>query len=102
VPSFWTLLRLALEPRWSDWRDLVRDAPYRAPKRLTNVTAPGPFVPYHRLYGDVILFAHDHAFDHVVPLGHAPEYTLYRIKGAATFREWVETIATQWSRHVRG
>jgi hypothetical protein len=240
VPSLWTLLRLALEPRWSDWRDFVNDAPYDAPTGITSVAAPGPFIPsvgfaaafprlaallasarrmmvststgefflygwsdgegrslgwlspapsarpagdlledhrlmlrqfggiaatwhqpedtwllnlisalvarpdtegmsgwfdhyanrcrsagiepeirpddyvafaveangnltlYHRLYGDVILFAPDHAFDHVVPLGDAPEYTLYRLEGAATFREWVETIAAQWSRHVRG
>jgi len=41
--------------------------------------------------------------DHAPPdAGNAPEYTLYRLEGAATFREWVETIAAQWSRHVRG
>jgi hypothetical protein len=46
--------------------------------------------------GDVPLFAPDHSFNHVVPLAGCPEYTLYRINGAAGFVEWVETVAKQW------
>lgn len=51
----------------------------------------------HRESGEVILVAPDHSFDYVEPLPGCPEYTLYRMAGARTFREWVNTIARQWS-----
>jgi hypothetical protein len=51
----------------------------------------------HRVTGDVLLFAQDHSFDHVVPLEGCPEYTLYRIEGAPTFDAWVEAVAAQWT-----
>src|SRR5262245_2011454 len=51
----------------------------------------------HRVNGDVLLFAQDHNFDHIVPLEGCPEYTLYRIKGAPTFDSWVESVAAQWT-----
>ena len=50
----------------------------------------------NRASGDVLLFAPDHSFDHVVPLEGCPPYTLYRIKGASTLAAWVERIAEQW------
>lgn len=50
----------------------------------------------HRLTGDVVLWAPDHDFDHIVTLAGLPEYTLYRINGAPTFNNWVEAIAEQW------
>ena len=50
----------------------------------------------HRTAGDVLLFAPDHSFRHVVPFTGCPEYTLYRIDGAPGFVEWVETVAQQW------
>ena len=57
----------------------------------------------HRVDGDVLLFAPDHAFRHVVPLAGCPDYTLYRIKGAPGFVEWVEAVAKQWmAKCVRG
>jgi hypothetical protein len=49
-----------------------------------------------RATGEVILFAPDHAFDHVEVLPGCPNYTLYRALGARRFREWVNTIAQQW------
>lgn len=55
----------------------------------------------HRGTGEVILFAHDHSFDHVVPLENCPEYTFYRIPSAPRFRDWVERVATQWMSHIR-
>jgi hypothetical protein len=55
----------------------------------------------HRLNGEVILFAPDHAFRHVQRYPGCPEYTLYRIEGAATFREWVNTVARQWQESIR-
>ena len=51
----------------------------------------------HRSTGDVLLFAQDHAFDHIVPLEGCPDYTLYRINGAPTFQAWVESVAAQWT-----
>jgi len=50
----------------------------------------------HRRTGEVLLFAPDHSFEHVVPLPGCPPYTLYRIDEAPTFTEWVETVARQW------
>lgn len=54
----------------------------------------------HRTTGKVILFAPDHSFDFVIPLSNCPEYTLYEIKGIATFRDWVESVAKQWLANV--
>jgi len=50
----------------------------------------------HRVAGDVLLFAPDHSFRHVVPLAGCPDYTLYRLNGAPGFVEWVEVVANQW------
>lgn len=50
----------------------------------------------HRVAGDVLMFAQDHSFKHVVPLEGCPDYTLYRINGAPGFVEWVEAVARQW------
>ena len=55
----------------------------------------------HRVTGEVVLFAPDHAFQHVHPYPGCPEYTLYRIDGAATFRDWVNTVARQWHDGIR-
>jgi len=50
----------------------------------------------HRVAGDVLMFAPDHSFNHVVPLDGCPDYTLYRINGAPGFVQWVEAVAKQW------
>ena len=50
----------------------------------------------HRTSGEVILFAHDHAFDYVEVFPGCPDYTLYRFRGAQRFGDWVNTIARQW------
>ena len=55
----------------------------------------------HRATGDVVLFAPDHAFDHVRCWRGLPEYTLYELKGAPGFVEFVEQIAAQWLKLVR-
>ncbi len=55
----------------------------------------------HRTTGQVLLFAPDHAFDFVIPYDGCPEYTLYRINGIATLRDWVDTIAQQWLPQTR-
>ena len=54
----------------------------------------------HRETGDVLLFAPDHAFDHVTPLAGCPDHSLYTLEGAPTFSAWIETIADQWLREV--
>jgi hypothetical protein len=56
----------------------------------------------HRLTGEVVLFAPDHAFDYVEPYPRCPEYSLYRLTGAPRFRDWVDTIARQWRAWVEG
>jgi hypothetical protein len=50
----------------------------------------------HRLSGEIVLFAPDHAFDHVDPLLGCPDHTLYRLPAAPGLRNWVNTIARQW------
>jgi hypothetical protein len=50
----------------------------------------------HRSTGEVVLFAPDHAFDYVVPYPSCPDYTLYRIAGVKSFRDWVNAVAGQW------
>jgi hypothetical protein len=54
----------------------------------------------HRVTGEVLLFAPDHAFNHVTPLEGCPEYTLYRLQGAPRFEAWVEEVAGQWIDEV--
>lgn len=54
----------------------------------------------HITSGRVLLFAPDHAFTHITPYPGCPEYTLYTINDAPDFVRWVETVASQWSRHV--
>ena len=55
----------------------------------------------HRVSGEVLLFATDHAFNHLTPYAGCPEYTLYRINDAGTFREWVNVVADQWLANVQ-
>jgi hypothetical protein len=46
--------------------------------------------------GEILLFAPDHSFSHVVALEGCPPFTLYRLPEAPRFRDWVETVAEQW------
>jgi hypothetical protein len=50
----------------------------------------------HRVEGDVLLFAMDHAFDYVTVLDGCPENTFYRFQGAPTFARRVNRVAEQW------
>jgi hypothetical protein len=54
----------------------------------------------HRINSQVLMFAPDHCFDHLSELEGCPEFTLYRIKGVAIFRDWVNTVAVQWLSHA--
>ena len=54
----------------------------------------------HRLSGQVVLFAPDHSFDFVMPLDGCPDYTLYKIDGIVTIRDWVNAVADQWLAHI--
>jgi antitoxin HigA-1 len=47
----------------------------------------------HRLSGEIVLFAHDHLFDHVKRYPGWRENTLYRLRAARYFREWVNAVA---------
>ena len=49
---------------------------------------------------EVLLWAPDHAYEHIRPLEGCPEYTLYRIDRVPDFRYWVETVAGQWADAV--
>lgn len=78
-------LTLPIEP--SEYYSIAREA-------NGNVTL------CHRVSGQVLMFAPDHCFDHLTELEGCPEYTLYKINGAATFREWVDAVAVQWLAHA--
>jgi len=54
----------------------------------------------HRLTGEIVLFAHDHLFDHVKRYPGCPENTLYRLPTARHFRDWVNAIAFQWRTSI--
>ena len=56
----------------------------------------------HRVSGEVVLFAPDHAFDYVEPFPGCPDYTLYRLRGAPCFHDWVNTVARQWRMAMEG
>lgn len=56
----------------------------------------------HRVDGDVLLFAPDHAFDDVRVLDGCPELTFYRIPGAHTIAQWINHIAEQWQAPTLG
>lgn len=58
--------------------------------------ANGNTTLYNRDDGTVLLFAPDHAFDHIEPLDGCPPYSLYRIPAADDFKTWVEVVARQW------
>jgi hypothetical protein len=66
------------------------------------VEANGNTTLCHRLSGEVVLFAADHGFDYVEPFPGCPDYTLYRLPGAACFRAWVDTVARQWRIGIEG
>lgn len=55
----------------------------------------------HRTTGEVVLFAPDHDFDHIVPEPGCPEQTLYRIPEGRFFSSWVNAVARQWHRSVQ-
>jgi len=54
----------------------------------------------HRKTGEIVLFAPDHNFTHIVPLPGCPEYALYRIPRAEGFSSWVSSVANQWLENV--
>jgi hypothetical protein len=54
----------------------------------------------HRQTGSILLFAPDHAFDHITVLAGCPDYTFYTINGVKNFREWVEKVAQQWAKYA--
>ncbi|MFC4322660.1 hypothetical protein [Litchfieldia salsa] len=64
------------------------------------VEANGNVTMYHKESGEILMYAHDHAFNHIYPFHHYPEYTLYRIENCNTLKEWVETIAGQWLTNI--
>lgn len=62
--------------------------------------ANGNCTVYHKVTGQVLMYAHDHCFEHITSLEGCPEYTLYRINDCPDIRWWVETVARQWLNHV--
>jgi hypothetical protein len=63
--------------------------------------ANGNITMYHLNSGEVIMYAHDHCFDHIYPLDDYPDYSLYRIKNCNNFADWVESVAKQWLSNIK-
>ncbi|GAB2583133.1 hypothetical protein [Kribbella endophytica] len=63
--------------------------------------AGGILTLFHRVSGEVLMFAQDHNFDHLEVLDGCLEYTFYRIPAAPDVAAWVETVAGQWLTAVR-
>ena len=56
----------------------------------------GDLTAYHLRTGRVVMFAHDHAFDHIDVLDGCPPYTFYTIRECPDLHTWIETVAQQW------
>ena len=85
-----------------DYRWFFRETPGGIPIAVRDYysvarEANGNDTLCHRRDGTILLFAPDHAFDHVTRLKGCPPYTLYKLKGAPRFADWVNVIARQWS-----
>lgn len=98
-------LDIAKSPEWIGTWEPFQEGKHDLPLDVNDfytiaLEANGNETLCHRTTGNVLLFAHDHSFDHVVPLENCPEYTFYRIPSAPRFRDWVERVAAQWSRHI--
>lgn len=59
--------------------------------------ANGNITLYDSTSNEVLLFASDHCFDHVTPLAGQPEYTFYQYESIATFTDYVEQLAHEWT-----
>jgi hypothetical protein len=56
----------------------------------------GDLTAYQLGTGRVVMFAHDHSFDHIDVFEGCPDDTFYTIRDCPDFRTWVETVAKQW------
>ncbi|WP_199624770.1 hypothetical protein [Paenibacillus alkalitolerans] len=63
--------------------------------------ANGNMTLYNKYTSEVLMFAHDHCFEHILPLQNCPDYTLYRLQNCRTFSDWVETVANQWLDNIQ-
>ena len=61
-----------------------------------SVEANGNLSLVHRVTGELILFAPDHAFDDVTPLPGCPPYSLMTINGVPDLRTWIEHCSAPW------
>jgi hypothetical protein len=62
--------------------------------------ANGDVTLYDKNSKEVMLFAHDHSYDNVEFLENQPEYTFHKINGIATFVDYVEKLATEWTNEI--
>jgi hypothetical protein len=58
--------------------------------------ANGNRTVYQSRSSEVLMFAHDHYFSHIVPVPGCPEYTFYTIRDCPDLQTWVEIVARQW------
>lgn len=52
---------------------------------------------YDRNTKNIFLFAHNHNFDNVKEIENQPDYTFYTINEIATFVDYIEHLAKQWT-----
>lgn len=63
---------------------------------VVGIEANGNLTIAHRLSGELLLFAPDHAFDGVTPLPGCPPYSLLTIDAAPDVSSWIEVSAQGW------
>jgi hypothetical protein len=63
---------------------------------VVAVEANGNLTLAHRVSGQLLLFAPDHAFDGVTPLPGCPPYSLLTINEIPDLATWIESCAAAW------
>lgn len=63
---------------------------------VVAVEANGNLTLAHRMSGQLLLFAPDHAFDGVTPLPGCPPYSLLTIDEIPDLATWIESCAAAW------
>ncbi|MEU2159255.1 hypothetical protein ABZ532_30325 [Streptomyces sp. NPDC019396] len=66
------------------------------------IEANGNLTLAHRQDGRLILFAPDHAFEHVQPLAGCPPFSLLTIDGVPDLLAWIERCASAWQEGNTG
>lgn len=83
------------------WTDDGLDIPIRAADYyVVAVEANGNLTLSHRVSGQILLFAPDHAYDGVTELPGCPPYSLMTIDEVPDLASWIDVSAAAWTRSL--